>query len=235
MSRDTRPVFTELPARSGWDFGGLPYGLEPLTLPKVGMPNVASPPGLSADAYAETCDFIRLIGDGGGAAAAGVEPCRTPDRLFWFRWITGHQVCFIGWRLMAHVMDDLAGGKLSPEIALRLVCDHIRAYCAMLLYTGSCPRSTYHSLIRPSMQLRHPSFSGSWAPDYWPVRDLFRARRLPRAWVPDPAELQRAIKLHRLVHDGVAARLVPDGRSLLRQSSARVRNIGLLNVIYDNY
>jgi hypothetical protein len=236
MRRDTRPVFTELPANGSWDFGGLSYGLEPLTLPDVGMPTTVSRhdmPGAAGDAFRETCRRIRLIGDRG--AAADVERCPAPEEQFWFRWITGHQVCFVVWRLMAQVMDELTGDRLPPAFALDQLRHYVRGYCAMLLYTGSCPRDIYHSLIRPSMRLRHPSFSGGWAPDYWPVRDLFRGREEPPGWHSDQTELRRAIRLHELVHNGVAAKLVPDGRSLLRQSSARAQDVRLLNVIYDNY
>jgi L-tyrosine peroxygenase len=203
----------------------------------VGKPDLVLHHDMSSvvgDAYLETCYRIRLIRDR-GAAVVDVERCHAPDELFWFRWITGHQVCFVIWRLMAQVTDDVTGGRLAPASALELLRHYIHGYCAMLLYTGSCPRGVYHSVIRPSMRLRHPSFSGGWAPDYWPVRDLFRARQSPLDWSIDQADLQHAMKLHQLVHDGVAARLVPDGRSLLRQSTARAQNVRLLNIIYDNY
>ena len=105
----------------------------------------------------------------------------------------------------------------------------------MLLYTGSCPRDLYSVLIRPSMRLRHRAFSGSWAPDYWPIRDLFRRRHLPAVSDVDIGELVDAITLLHLVHDGVAARLVANGKSLLREAAVRGPGHRLAGMMYDTY
>jgi len=105
----------------------------------------------------------------------------------------------------------------------------------MLLYTGSCPRDLYQVLIRPSMRRWHRAFSGAWAPDFAPVRELLRSR-LP-AWshgLPT-AELREAIRLHSVVHDMVAAKLVPDGMSLLRLASVRRHDHRMAGMIYDCY
>jgi hypothetical protein len=85
------------------------------------------------------------------------------------------------------------------------------------------------------MRLRHRSFSGGWAPDYAPVRDLFRGRETRLNELPGADALSRAIELYRLVHDGVAAKLVPDGKSLLRQSTVHASGHELLGLLYDNY
>src|SRR3712207_8127095 len=58
------------------------------------------------------------------------------------------------------------------------------------------PRSTlfpYTTLFR----------SGGWAPDYLPVRHLFRGRESATGWSPaGPApELSEAMTLHQIVHD----------------------------------
>jgi len=91
---------------------------------------------------------------------------------------------------------------------------YIRAYCALLLYWGSCPPSVYDAVIRPSMRLRHPSFSGTWAADYWPVKDLLRGRRMPFGEVRESPDVRNAVRLQQLVHgiihhparaDGVAS------------------------------
>lgn len=233
MTRDTAPVLTDLPTGPRWDYGGFCYGLEPLTLPQPGTAELLAgydPP----DRYTATCDRIRLIGDF-GVDADEVERPPGDAELFWFRWITGHQVSFIIWRMMALVLREVAEGHLAMADAVRPLSQCIRGYCAMLLYSGSCPQQTYEEVIRPSMRLRHPSFSGGWAPDFWPVRDVFRAKRSAFSRSAESAELLQAVRLHQLVHDGVAARLVPDGRSLLRQSSAPRQDIRLLNLIYDNY
>ena len=113
----------------------------------------------------------------GSAGGPDVEPCEAADELFWFRWITGHQVCFVVWQLIAQLLDDVDRGRTSPDEALEPISRYVDSYSAMLLYTGSCPQETYRVVIRPSMRRRHPAFSGSWAPDYWPIRGLFRGRQ----------------------------------------------------------
>ncbi|MGE5292243.1 MAG: hypothetical protein ACM3ML_34670 [Micromonosporaceae bacterium] len=235
---DATLVLADLPTDLAWKFGGFTNGLEPLTLPQPRSPDGADgygrPGATDEDAYGSVCRLIQLA----GAAGSPLGPdghCQPESELYWFRWITGHQVSFISWRLMAQLIADAVSGRLTVEAALAGLCPCIRVYTAMLLYTGSCPRGTYHEVIRPSMRLRHPSFSGSWAPDYWPVRSLLRGGRLPFTLSAGSGDVLRAVALHQLVHDGIAAKLVPDGRSLLRQSGVRGLDLKLLHVIYDNY
>jgi hypothetical protein len=232
----TSGVLSDLPIRGRWDFGGFAYGLEPLVLPPAGSPDAVHDPvgGAPVDAYAETSQRIRTLGER-GVLTPEVERCDVSDELFWFRWITGHQVCFVVWRLIAQLLDDVNHGWRSPYEALEPMCRYVDGYSAMLLYTGSCPRNIYTVLIRPSMRLRHPAFSGSWAPDYWPIRELFRSRRPSVMWNADTGELLEAIALLHTVHDGVAAKLVTDGKSLLRAASVRLPNNGMAGMIYDTY
>lgn len=230
-------ALSDLPARGRWDFGGFAYGLEPLLLPAVGAPDaVPSDPAevAPAGAYAETCRHLHALGDR-GLVIPDVPPSESPHDLFWFRWITGHQVCFIIWRLTAQLLDDLNEGRRSAGEVVQPISRYVDGYSAMLLYTGSCPRDLYNVLIRPSMRMRHRAFSGSWAPDYWPIRDLFRRRRLPPMAPADAAELIGTITLLQQVHDGVAARLVANGRSLLREAEVRGPDHRLAGMIYDSY
>jgi L-tyrosine peroxygenase len=232
----TNPPLSELPSYRRWDLGGFPYGLEPLVLPPVGSADAVCDDlcVVSAGAYAETWRRMQMLGEG-GVLAPKFERCDVPEELFWFRWITGHQVCFVVWRLLAQVIDEVNHGWRSPYQALDPVCRFVDGYSAMLLYTGSCPRDLYSVLIRPSMRLRHRAFSGSWAPDYWPIRDLFRGRQPSAIWSADTGELGDAVTFLQLVHDGVAARLVTDGKSLLREASGRRPRHNMAGMIYDTY
>jgi L-tyrosine peroxygenase len=230
-------VLSELPSRGRWDFGGFAYGLEPLVLPQPGTPDAVhdNPAGaVPAYAYAEICSRIQKLGER-GMHAPEVERCDTPEELFWFRWITGHQVCFVAWRLMTALLDDVDHGRRTAYQALGPMSRLVDGYSAMLLYTGSCPRELYTALIRPSMRLRHRAFSGSWAPDYWPVRDLLRGRQPSAAWSTDTGELRDAVTLLQTVHDGVAAKLVTDGKSLLRTASVRRPRQHIAGMIFDTY
>lgn len=229
MTQGLWPVLTGRPSTQRWDFGGYRHGLEPLTLPPPG----AWQPSSEYDGT-DSCTRLSLIEDF-GVPAELAEPREAADELFWFRWITGHQVSFILWRLMGQLVHDATTRRAALVAALAPLRHYVRGYCAMLLYTGSCPRPTYERLIRPSMRLHHPSFSGSWAPDFWPVKDLLRARRTVFTGVLEAAELVEAIRLHQRVHDAVAARLVPDGESLLRRSSVRSWDMHVVRLMYDNY
>jgi len=222
------PVLTGLPSTARWDFGGHPYGLEPLTLPQPGVWN--GPPA----GRREPASPVSLVGDFGVPAQLTTETVPA-ENLYWFRWITGHQVSFVLWRLIGHLVDEVRAGRLQPGEVVTPLRHHIRGYCGMLLYTGSCPRRTYELVIRPSMRLRHPAFSGSWAPDFWPVRDLLRGRRTVFTGLVEAAGLFEAVELHKLVHEMVAGRLVPDGESLLRRSTVRPWDLQVLRLLYDNY
>ncbi|TYK52413.1 L-tyrosine 3-hydroxylase [Actinomadura decatromicini] len=177
----------------------------------------------------------------GADGAEGAEAVPGAEELFWFRWITGHQVSFILWRLIGQLVHDAsshpAGSRSQDEVDSMLVSvrNYVRGYCAMLLYTATCPRGLYEDMIRPSMRLRHPSFSGSWAPDYWPIKDLLRGRRTALTETVEARELVEAIRVQRLVHEVIAARLVPDGQSLLRRSAFRSGDLRVLQLLYDNY
>jgi hypothetical protein len=227
-------ILAELPARSDWYFGGFLYGLEPLTLPD---PRVFDEPGHPGRAPQDwTTVRERILRPGGQIRQATDDEAVTT--LFWFRWKTGHQLSFALWRLMSQTLYDLQAGRLARQAALDSLTCYVRGYCAMLLYTSSCSRKIYQDLIRPSMYLQHPGFSGGWAPDYRPVRDVFRAKK----WVAESPELARAVDLYRDVHEGVAAKLVPGGRSLLQASgpARRADEVSLpdtrsLGVLYDNY
>ncbi|WP_406098974.1 hypothetical protein [Streptomyces sp. NBC_01013] len=223
----------ELPADGRWDFGGFAYGLEPLILPAVG--DADSPAGeVPIRDYAGSCRRLAALGEG-GLLTPEVQPCESPDELFWFRWLTGHQVCFVVWRLIAQLVEDLSQGRRPADEVLPQISQYVDGYSAMLLYTGSCPPGLYNELIRPSMRLRHRAFSGAWAPDYWPIRDLFRRSRLPGLASTDAGELLDAMTLLQLVHEGVAARLVTNGRSLLREATVRGPGHRLAGLIYDSY
>jgi hypothetical protein len=226
-------MLTTVPVSGPWTYGGYPFGLEPLTLPEPGARLPREPDRSVAD----------------GAKTALAQPTRQilgddveadGDRLAWFRWITGHQTSFALWRLLGTAVEDHIGdGALLDQhdidaLPLPTWQQYVDGYSAMLLYSGSCTQETYHRLIRPSMRLQHPSFSGSWAPDYVCVRKLFHDRhpvtREPAAW-----RLNTAIETIHRVHDRVAERLVPGGASLLRASPVKRQDWGDTAFLYDNY
>lgn len=156
-----------------------------------------------------------------------------PFSLFWYRWIAGHQIAFILWRTIGDLLEqrpDRLPGR--GEIDLLTTC--IDGYSAMLLYSATTPGPHYHADIRRRMSLQHPSFSGAWAPDYRPVRRLFRGRF---GWQQDPscAALREAIDLNRRTHDHIADHLVPDGRSLLQNYVGNVNISREKEDLFDNF
>lgn len=169
----------------------------------------------TGDDYAEPRDVIRPVAlpDRMDYELVGPTP-EDVERLFWFRWIAGHQVSFILWRTIGDVLRSHSDNVPTPRqlVALTACVD---GYSAMLLYSATVPRDHYHAQLRVRMATHHPSFSGSWASDYRPLRRLFRGRV---RWFGKPscAALREAVELNRRTHDHIADLLVPDGRSLLQ-------------------
>ncbi|MFT7839907.1 L-tyrosine 3-hydroxylase [Saccharothrix sp. BKS2] len=138
-----------------------------------------------------------------------IDAAADPDALGWYRWMLGHHVAVCVWRLLC---DHLPETPHQPG-AGDVVADLYDAYSALLLYSGSCSPQTYATVIRARMKARHPAFSGTWARDYEQVSELLGRFR------PFAGErVKRALKVNRLVHMTVAKRLVPQGKSLLRES-----------------
>src|SRR5579871_3075478 len=202
------------------EFGDFPYDLEPLTLPMPSTEHkefeLKSPNQGMVRAFENSCRRLLIMSEMRSPLTQmeGLHPGEPRNRLFRFRWITGHQVSFIVWRLLAGSIAQLHQGRVSRNRVLEVMVHYVHGYCGMLLYTGSCSREIYEKLIRPSMFLHHPGFSGSWALDFAPVRELLRGRVPAWAECQDACELRRAVKLSQLIHNGVAAKLVPNGRSL---------------------
>lgn len=231
-----RGLVTDLPPAASWNFGGHPYGLEPLFLPAGPGPDEPRP---------EIDDGLmgrtRVLLDGDATGAHSLLAPEPVERRYWFRWITGHQTTFILWRLLAGAMTDLAEPQ-SWRAAADRASRFVAGYSGMLLYTSSCPRDVYQRVIRPSMGLVHPAFSGTWAPDFVAVRSLLRGR-LSTSWRPDMLRspeltaLIEASAFSRRVHEWVAQKLVPGAASLLQTAGGPRRDWrpDVLAALYDGY
>ncbi|MGF0176753.1 hypothetical protein ACQF36_41745 [Streptomyces sp. Marseille-Q5077] len=242
MNISFEALSAELRAPEGWTFADRPYGVEPLILPPAAVPDEEVERlrlHAAADSHLKAL-CPTLLGHGDyplslvtQSASGGQHP-----RISWFRWVTGHQISFVIWRLLLQEMRTaaLADGPRQAN-AIATMSQYVRGYCAMLLYTASCSRDVYETLIRPSMFLAHPGFSGTWAPDFAAVRQVFRGRQL--TWPGSgsgTAELRRAVDLNRLVHAGVAAKLVPNGGSLLQEAPASdAQRPEQLGTLFDSY
>lgn len=215
-----------------WEFGAYRYGLEPLYLPPATDAAQLGRP-LFRDGSVQGPAREHRPGPGTGAAA----DLETADDLFWFRWITGHQLTFLLWHLMARVLGPARVNGEHNEEAINTLVLLTEGYNAMLMYTSSCTPQAYERFIRPSMYRQHHGFSGVWAPDYAPVRRLFHGR--PPEWIrgPEAKTLYEAVQLNHTVHAAVAARLVPGSESLLQQHASvmRLQERTVCGDIYDAY
>ncbi|MBY8847512.1 L-tyrosine 3-hydroxylase [Saccharothrix sp. MB29] len=156
-----------------------------------------------------------------------VAPRRWPEvdrdsAIGWYRWLVGHHVAVCVWRLLREHLTA-APDTRNPADAVgtsAVVADLYDAYSALLLYSGSCSPETYAEVIRSRMKARHPAFSGTWARDYEHVTSLLAAFR-PSA----DDRLRHALRFNRVVHMGIGRRLVPEGRSLLREAGGHVEDV----------
>lgn len=197
-----------------WSYGDLPYGLEPLYLPQPDEPWPHEPAlrGDLAEAYAGLERAVR-----GEVVPTELATEDNLERLYWFRWITGHHISFVIWQLLAAELRGATSAGGRSAAASTAMTDCVRAYSSMLLYTGSCSKPIYNNVIRPSMFRLHHAFSGTWAPDYRAVRALLSGRKASTMEGPGAGSLRREVALSQQIHLGVAAKLVTDGRSLLQE------------------
>ncbi|MEQ4724233.1 hypothetical protein [Nonomuraea sp. B19D2] len=225
---------TRTPQRD-WDYGDFPYGLEPLIMPVLGQTAAPGPqpPGLRAVYDVERARAALEL----PSRAAGLALPDTTDVLYWFRWITGHQVTMLLWHLMGALVAAAAKEDEADDQALTDLESYTNGYTAMLQYSGSCPPEIYQSLIRPRMYLQHRCFSGLWAADFAPLRRLLRGHAMPWMTGPGGTRLVEAVAVNRSAHEAVAVRLVHGGRSLLQQSSVdtSVRPTPRTSLIFDTF
>ncbi|OLZ43652.1 hypothetical protein [Amycolatopsis keratiniphila] len=219
------------PAAEQWDYGDFPYGLEPLVIPPCGYGVVATvqPADLLAVYEVERASIDAE------PARDGVKPSSS-DALYWFRWITGHQVTFLLWHLMGAHVKAIAAGRPADEATLTSLESYTHGYSTMLGYSGSCPVEVYQTLIRPRLYLQHRGFSGLWAADFAPLRRLLRGHEQPWMTGPAGARLAAAIATNLSAHEALADRLVSGGKSLLQERAPDtvVRPSARTTALFDN-
>lgn len=216
---------------TGWDYGDYPYGLEPLFLPD---PDAVARVDQARRSEVEEA-YRHLVAAVRGEVLT-TEPAaeHNVERIFWYRWITGHHISFVIWRRLAMELR-MATQRAGRQVVGPAMADCVRAYCGMLLYTGSCTSSIYNDSIRPSMYRLHHAFSGTWSADYGAVRALLSGRLAYTLSGPEVRRLVREVELSKKIHLGVAAKLVADGRSLLQAlpEKTKVAQRRLRNAIFD--
>ncbi|WP_395368786.1 L-tyrosine 3-hydroxylase [Streptomyces tubercidicus] len=215
---------TALPEAGTWDFGDHLYGLEPLALPAEPPRPDPSAPGDEEQPLREQRELADRVARWRAAPdlAADLIPADTleTERVFWFRWITGHQTTFILWQLLAPLLDEHQAPETGPEhrrwadAAARRARCLIRCFSLMLLYTSSPPRDIYERVIRNPMARQHAHLSGAWAKDYGPVRPLVRGR-ISLGGAAEAAALAEECVLNEKVHEGISAKVMETGVSLL--------------------
>jgi L-tyrosine peroxygenase len=217
---DSAAVLSALPDSRNWTFGGHPYGLEPLALPDHWL----SPTAVESHRFGLVRSVLETIRDGRGlpageAAAMVAGSAPEIDRVFWFRWITGHQATFALWQLLGATLgavpEDRPGDPRDLETLAATAQRLVRAYSLMLLYSASVTREIYGRVIRPSLARHHPNLSGAWARDYGPVRRLLRDR-VDFGDGPEAEALRQECAVNEAVHEGISVKLVSSGISLLQ-------------------
>jgi hypothetical protein len=218
-------------------FGDHAYGLEPLFLPFCSLAD-SQAPARSALEPADLPSRCRSLIRAPSPTPPLPDISQHVDELYWFRWITGHQVTFTLWQLLERTLADASATACLTDrkVKLRHAALLVRGYSAMLLYCGSCTREVYHRLIRPSMARHHPRFSGAWARDYWGVRYVLRSGA-PAHLRTGSEELTRTCLLNNSIHESIAQKLVPDAPSLLQGTIGQGRLLKRENLfnLYDTF
>jgi hypothetical protein len=206
-------VVTIVPDGPEWEFGGHPYGLEPLALPARWLPRPEAVDPVPIE------DLRRRLVQVSPASVRDLRPegAEEIDRLFWFRWITAHQTTFLLWQMLGAVLQEGESAYADREElaaqARLLVC----GYSLMLIYGSSAPREIYGPVIRMPMARQHVNLTGAWARDYAPVRPLIRGKVALGSGVAAEA-LRRECELNEQVHEGIADKVLPTGVTSLLQN-----------------
>jgi L-tyrosine peroxygenase len=204
-------------------YGDYPYGLEPLVLPGP------DEPWLEAGKHGFESGNVAYR-----PVPAGAEDV-CPATRAWFRWITGHQLSFLIWRFIASGCDL----RYVASVDARAVSQLVAGYSAALGFASFMSPGEYAGTVRPAMERTHRGFSGSWAPDYRPIRDLMLSpRRSAAALGAGADELIVRIRECHDVHREVANRLVPTKVSLLQGAGMPAGGAGTqaaTDLIYDAF
>lgn len=183
------------------------------------------------------------------------EPAQNAEQVYWFRWISGHQLTFGFWqalrRQLAYIARSLNQHGSADPLAIERCSQLIRGVSALYVYSGSCTRAVYAATIRRFMGIFHGGFSGTWAADYRGISDLVgfvcayshsthaQAQGNAHAAIARAlTELKQAERESHSVHVAVAKKLVPEGRSLLGELKAHGSVVPLSETarfIYDSF
>ncbi|MDI3424008.1 hypothetical protein [Streptomyces luteolus] len=190
-------------------------------MPPLFVPAPGERPAPAAAGCAGQCDLgadLRVLHDTltAGRPAAMHAPA-DPDARASYRWRIGHHVSVVLWQLMSGELIRALAMQESDDNAIELTVGWYDLYSVVLLYTGSCSASRYGATVRADMAAWNPALSGEWAADHRPlpglVHEILQSR--PSACT---APLRAAVHDNQHIHAAVAARLVPDGVSLLQEA-----------------
>ncbi|MFF8282022.1 O-methyltransferase [Streptomyces albus] len=153
-----------------------------------------------------------------GPAPPAERPPSDPDARMRHRWLVGHQLAFVVWRLLQPTLRELV--RTSARDAADRAARLYDIYTLLFLYTGSCSAARYAATVRADMAAHDPALSGEWHRDHMALTGLLRqARATCPASVLAP--LKAAVKRSHRIHMAVAGKLVPGGQSLLQQAGRR--------------
>ncbi|MFD8982658.1 hypothetical protein [Streptomyces sp. NPDC059564] len=185
-----------------------PATVPPLLVPAPG--DAPAPPGVTCSRQCGPAPDPHVLRD--APAAPG-----DPDARARYRWRVGHHAAVVLWQLMTAELDRALTNPDSEDEAIGRTARSYDLYSVLLLYAGSCSPQRYADTVRADMAICHPAFSGQWAADYRPLPGLVREvlNSLPRERT---ALLRDAIRSNQRIHAAVAARLVPEGTSLLQEA-----------------
>src|SRR5262245_1264775 len=95
-------VVATLPSDAEWEFGGHPYGLEPLALPSRWLPRTVAVDPVRIE------ELRTRLAQVSPASVHHLRPegAEEIDRLFWFRWITAHQTTFLLWQMLGAILRE---------------------------------------------------------------------------------------------------------------------------------
>ena len=159
--------------------------------------------------------------------------------LYWYRWVMGHHISFIGWLLISKYLYECTNENcdIDKDIKIERCKKLFSLLNCMYIYTASVTNDTYEMVIRKFMKLYCDGFSATWAHDYREFKKIIKKFSKNSYCSLYSEDIKHLYNDGILIHIAIANKLVNKGKSLLKDLNFKYEELTIKNnsEIYDNF